>query len=138
LRETVIQGIHGLLFSSNPKATRAFLRDKLRLPFTDVGGGWLIFDLAEGDLGVHPTGKGGLRAGTHFLSFYCRDIDRTVAVLRSRGVRFGKAIEEQEWGWETYFHVPGGIEMQLYEPKYRKRSGNRTLPRKDAEPRKKV
>ena len=51
----MIQGIHGLFYSSEPETLRAFLRDKLRLPFTDVGGGWLIFDFKEGDLGVHPT-----------------------------------------------------------------------------------
>ena len=31
---------------------RAFIRDKLGFPFTDVGGGWLIFDLPEADMGL--------------------------------------------------------------------------------------
>jgi hypothetical protein len=43
----MIKGIHGLFYSSEPEALRAFIRDKLGLPFTDAGGGWLIFDLRE-------------------------------------------------------------------------------------------
>jgi len=124
----LVRGVHGLLFSSDPKASRAFFRDKVGLPFTDVGEGWLIFDLPEGDLGFHPAGKGGPRPGTHFLSFYCDDLRATVAELRSRGVRFTKGIDEQTWGWETAFRVPGGIEVQLYQPKYAKHS--RAVPRK--------
>ena len=50
----MIRGIHGLFYSSEADATRAFFRDELRLPCTDVGEGWCIFDLPEGDLGVHP------------------------------------------------------------------------------------
>lgn len=62
----MIRGVHGLLFSSDAEATRAFIRDKLRLPFTDTGGGWLIFDFREGDLGVHPIDESGEpAAGTH-------------------------------------------------------------------------
>ena len=41
----MIKGVHTMFYSSDPEATRAFLRDKLRFPHTDVGGGWLIFDL---------------------------------------------------------------------------------------------
>ncbi len=51
----MIKGIHGLFYSSKPEELRAFIRDKLKLPFSDVGDGWLIFDFQEGDLGVHPT-----------------------------------------------------------------------------------
>ena len=41
----MIRGLHGLFYSSEPEAARAFLRDKLKLPYSDVGEGWLIFDL---------------------------------------------------------------------------------------------
>lgn len=36
----MIRGIHGLLYSSDPEATRAFFRDQVRLPGSDVGDGW--------------------------------------------------------------------------------------------------
>lgn len=123
-----IRGVHGLLFSSNPKASREFFRDRLELPFTDVGDGWLVFDLAEGDLGFHPTHRNGPPPGTHVLSLYCDDLRATVARLRSRGVRFAKGIDEREWGWETTFRVPGGLKVQLYQPKYAKRP--RSAPRR--------
>ncbi len=126
----MIRGVHGLLFSSDAEATRAFIRDKLRLPFTDTGGGWLIFDFREGDLGVHPIDESGEpAAGTHQLSLYCDDIRGTVAELKTRGVRFDRKIREQEWGFETVFNLPGGVKVQLFEPKYRKASAARARPR---------
>jgi hypothetical protein len=45
----MIRGIHGLFYSSDPEATRALFRDQVRLPGSDVGDGWWIFDVAEGD-----------------------------------------------------------------------------------------
>lgn len=102
---------------------RAFIRDKLRLPYTDVGDGWLIFDFPEGDVGVHPVDETGNPAsGTHDISFYCDDIQSTVAELRARGVTFKGDIADHGYGFVTYFTMPGGVEVQLYEPKYRKRA----------------
>ena len=61
----MIRGVHAMFYSSEPEALRAFLRDKLGLPHTDVGQGWLIFDLPEADLGCHPADKGaGAPSGT--------------------------------------------------------------------------
>ena len=118
----MIKGLHGLLYSSEAEAMRAFIRDKLRLPYTDVGGGWLIFDLPEGDIGVHPIEESGEPpSGTHNLSFYCDDIQATVADLKSRGVTFRKEVEDHGYGYVTHFIMPGGVQVQLYEPKYRKR-----------------
>jgi hypothetical protein len=51
----VIRGMHGMIYSTEPEALRDFLRDKLELRGNDIGGGWLIFDPPEADLGVHPT-----------------------------------------------------------------------------------
>lgn len=129
----MIRGLHGLFYSSEPEAARAFLRDKLALPHFDVGGGWLIFDLPESDLGVHPIeGTGGTPAGTHHLSFFCDDIQSTVAALRDRGVEFKNEVEDHGWGYVTVFAIPGGIEVQLYEPKYAKPALARVVPGKKA------
>jgi predicted enzyme related to lactoylglutathione lyase len=117
----MIRGLHGLFYSSDSAATRAFMRDALKLPFTDVGGGWLIFDLPEGDVGVHPIDEGGQPPpNTHDVSFYCDDIQGTVAELRARGVEFKQEPADHGYGFVTYFTMPGGIEVQLYEPKYQK------------------
>ena len=49
----MIRGCHTMFYSSKPVELRAFLRDKLKFSFTDVGDGWLIFNLPEADMGVH-------------------------------------------------------------------------------------
>jgi len=113
----MIRGIHGLFYSSDPDATRAFFREQVKLPGSDVGEGWWIFDLPEGDLGVHPTGDPA-EAGRHDVSFYCDDIHGTVAALGARGVRFTKPVEDHGYGLVTYFEAPGGVTVQLYEPRY--------------------
>lgn len=125
----MIRGLHGLFYSSDPEGLRAFLRDKLRLPHTDVGEGWLVFDLPEADLGVHPLDASGKPpSGTHDLSFYCDDIQGTVADLRSRGVKFDQEVADHGYGFVTYFTMPGAVRVQLYEPKYQKRAASK--PRK--------
>jgi catechol 2,3-dioxygenase-like lactoylglutathione lyase family enzyme len=127
----MIRGIHGLLYSADAEATRAFIRDKLKLPYTDTGGGWLIFDLPEGDMGVHPIDESGdPKPGTHDISFYCDDIRGTVAELRGRGVPFKGEIADHGYGLVTYFTMPGGVEVQLYEPKYTKRASRTKVPTK--------
>ena len=118
----MIRGIHGLLYSSNPEATRRFFRDVMRLPGSDIGEGWWIFDFQEGDLGVHPV-EDPSDAGEHDVSFYCDDIRGTVEDLKSRGVRFTQDIEDHGYGLVTHFTAPGGITIQLYEPRYVKRGG---------------
>jgi predicted enzyme related to lactoylglutathione lyase len=114
--------MHGLLYTPKPDELREFIRDKLGIAFTDVGEGWLIFDLPEADLAVHPS-----KGASHSISFYCDDISKTVEVLKSRGVEFTSGITDQGWGMLTHFRVPGGADMELYEPKYeKKRAGGRS------------
>lgn len=116
----MIRGLHGMFYSSKAEELRAFFRDCLDLPWVDVGGGWLIFDPPEADLGVHPTEGEGVPSGTADLSFYCDDIHTTVAHLKTRGVEFVTEVENQTYGLVTHFKAPGGFTIQLYEPKYRK------------------
>jgi hypothetical protein len=56
------------------------------------------------------------------VSFYCDDIQGTVADLRSRGVAFTQEVADHGYGFVTYFSMPGGVRVQLYEPKYQKAS----------------
>ncbi len=127
----MIRGIHGLFFSSRPSLTRAFLRDKLNLPATDIGKGWLIFDVPAAELGVHPVESGRKHAvGVHDVSFVCDDLPGTVADLRSRGVRFEDEITEQSYGFTIHFTMPGGIRVQLFEPKYTTRASQGPRPAK--------
>jgi predicted enzyme related to lactoylglutathione lyase len=116
----MIRGVHTMFYSSQPDAFRAFLRDKLGFDsYTDVGGGWLIFDMPEADLGCHPAEpEKGSPSGTPSVSFYCDDVHKTVAELKARGVEFTDSITDMGYGLVTHFRAPGGFEMQLYQPKY--------------------
>lgn len=115
----MIRGVHTMFYTSQPDELRTFLRDKLGFPATDVGGGWLIFDLPEADMGCHPAGEGA-PSGTHDISFYCDDIERTVAELTARGVEFTGPVEDHGYGLVTHMKVPGGFRVQLYQPRYTK------------------
>lgn len=119
----MIRGMHAMFFSSQIDELRAFLRDKLELPFTDVGEGWLIFDVPSGEIGCHPVDhEGSPPSGTHDISFYCDDVEATVAELKSRGVEFTSGIEDQGFGLITGFTMPGDVKVQLYQPRYVKNS----------------
>jgi len=115
----MIRGMHAMFYSSQAEELRAFFRDKLGFSGTDVGDGWLIFDAPEADLGVHPT-EGDPVSGTADISFYCDDIKATIRGLRSRGVEFTQEAEDHGFGFVTFFNVPGGFKVQLYQPKYQK------------------
>ena len=120
----MIKGVHTMFYSSEAVALRAFIRDKLGFSYTDVGEGWLIFNLPEADMGVHPADPShGSAAGTHDISFYCDDIQKTVRELKGKGVEFTKEVADQGYGLVTYFKMPGNLEVQLYQPKYEKKKG---------------
>ena len=116
----MIRGLHAMFYSSEADELRAFLRDKLGLTGTDVGDGWLIFNAPEADIGVHPTDGKEVKSGTSDISFYCDDIHQTVAELQSRGVEFTHEIADHGYGFVIFFKVPGGFQVQLYQPKYEK------------------
>jgi len=110
-----------MFYSNEPEALRAFIRDKLGFPSTDVGDGWLIFDLPEADMGCHPAeARDGARTGTHDVSFYCDDIRKTVAELEARGVVFVDEISDRGYGLVTRFRMPGNVIVELYQPHYAK------------------
>lgn len=116
----MITGVHTMFYTTEPEALRAFLRDKLDLPATDVGGGWLLFDLPDAEMGCHPseTDHGTMPSGTAHVSFTCEDVEKTVAELKGRGVEFTGGVEDHGYGLVTHFEAPGGFEIQLFQPRY--------------------
>ncbi len=70
-------------------------------------------------MGVHPVEHGGT-AGDHDVSFYCDDIVGTVADIKARGVTFAADVADHGYELVTYLTAPGGIRIQLYEPRYKK------------------
>ena len=110
-----------MFYTSQPNELRAFLRDKLGFAHSDLGDGWLIFDLPEADMGCHPaSAEEGATSGTHSISFYCDDIEKTVAELKAKGVEFIDSIANHGYGLVTHFKVPGDFAVQLYQPLYSK------------------
>jgi hypothetical protein len=115
----MITGVHTMFYSSKPEELRAFLRDKLRFPYTDVGEGWLIFDLPDAEMGCHPAEPTeGKQSGAPHISFYCDNIEKTVAELKGRGVEFTEGITDAGYGFITQFRMPGDFQVMLYQPRY--------------------
>jgi predicted enzyme related to lactoylglutathione lyase len=118
--DAVITGYHSIIYSDDPEATRAFLRDVLGWPHIDAGGGWLIFKTPPSEVGVHPTqGEEGQVWATipHAqVSLMCDDIDETLAELRAKGVEVSDDITEEPYGRVSSLVVPGAGEMMIYQP----------------------
>ena len=116
-----ITGAHMLLYTSEPEALRAVLRDVFGFKYVDAGEGWLIFRLPPAEVGVHPadgpTFESGMR---HQISFMCDDIHKTTAELRARGVTVAGEPEDEGWGVTVMMSLPGGVEVMLYEPRHPK------------------
>jgi catechol 2,3-dioxygenase-like lactoylglutathione lyase family enzyme len=107
----VITGGHVVVYSPDPDADRAFLRDVLGYPYVDAGGGWLIFKLPPAEVAVHPADG----APAHELYLMCDDLDATLAELAGKGASFN-AVTEARWGRLTKLRLPSGGELGLYEP----------------------
>lgn len=122
----MIIALHGLLYSDDPAATRAFFRDVLERPFVEDAGtepGWLIFQTGPSEIGVHPTraehgGEVFETPRSHNMSFVCDDVEATRADLEAKGVTFVAPIADRGWGLTTAFEVPGIDPVMLYQPKH--------------------
>jgi len=113
----MITGVHNMFFTSQPREFREFVRDKLGFSYKDVGSGWLIFDLPPANMGAHPDSpQPGKQAGTHNISFQCKDINGTVAELKAKGVEFVGDIKDQGYGYTIKFKMPGAVIVELYQP----------------------
>ncbi|HWP65768.1 MAG TPA: VOC family protein [Candidatus Limnocylindria bacterium] len=114
-----IVGAHALLYTSEPEALRATLRDAFGFEYVDAGEGWLIFALPAAELGVHPAEGPTYDAGVrHQITFMCDDIHATIRDLRSKGVEVRGEPEEESFGITVMLELPGGVEVMLYEPRH--------------------
>ena len=114
-----ITGTHMLLYTSEPEALRAVLRDVFGWQHVDAGDGWLIFKTPPSELGVHPAEGPTYESGTrHQVSFMCDDITRTIAELRAKGVDVDGEPEDEGYGVTVMLNLPGGCEVMLYEPRH--------------------
>jgi hypothetical protein len=114
-----ITGAHVLLYTPEPTALRAVLRDVFGWTHVDAGEGWLIFALPPAEIGVHPaegpTYESGVR---HQFSLMCDDIVTTSRELRSKGIDVRGEPRDEGWGVTVMLRLPGGVEVMLYEPRH--------------------
>jgi predicted enzyme related to lactoylglutathione lyase len=121
----MITAVHCLIYSDDPEATRAFLRDVVgwRSVVTESEPDWPIFESGPSELGVHPTsgtyeGKSYSEPLHHSLSLMCDDIEATVAEFEAKGAEFTRGIDDAGFGLTTSLKLPGAGEILLYEPRH--------------------
>jgi hypothetical protein len=109
----MISGAHVVIYSTKPDDDRAFLRDVLKLPNVDAGGGWLIFGLPPSEAAVHPAPTGDRQE----LYLLTDRIDEFVEEMHAHGV-VCDSPRAQPWGTLTTVHLPGGGRIGVYEPRH--------------------
>ncbi len=109
----MITGAHSIIYSTNAEADRAFLRDVLRLPNVDVGGGWLIFGLPPAEVAVHPSE----RNDVHEFYFMCDELDVFIAELQKHDISCDP-VQDQGYGLLTHLTLPGGGKLGVYQPRH--------------------
>lgn len=108
---SMITGSHSIIYSKNPDADRAFLRDVLELPFVDSGDGWLIFALPPSEVAVHDSPKNNLEE----FYFVTDDVEHLMAAMKMHKVKCSP-VSTQPWGLLTRIKLPGGGNLKVYQP----------------------
>jgi predicted enzyme related to lactoylglutathione lyase len=122
----VITAVHTLIYSDDPAATRAFLRDVFGWPYVEhpeSEPGWLIFKSGPSEMAAHPTsgtweGEEFAHPRHHEVSLMCDDVEATRAELEAKGATFSTEIEDFGFGLATTLELPGAGEILLYEPRH--------------------
>lgn len=117
----MINGAHSIIFSTNPEADRAFLRDVLKLPNVDVGDGWLIFGLPPAEVAVHPSDKNDV----HEFYLMCDDVEVLMAEMKEHCIACDP-VQDQGWGLVTKLTLPGGGKLGVYQPRHARPEPMRT------------
>lgn len=106
-------GAHAVIFSTDPDADRAFLRDILKLPNIDAGGGYVIFGLPPSEIAVHQHDKNDV----HELYLMCGDVEAVIGELNRHNVSCGP-VSDEGWGLLTRVTLPGGGKLGVYQPRH--------------------
>jgi hypothetical protein len=115
-------GAHSIIYSTNPEADRAFLRDVLELPHIDVGDGWLVFGLPPAEVAVHPFDKNDV----HEFYLMCDDVKAFIEEMKKRRIACSP-VQKQSWGMLTQVSLPGGGKLGIYEPRHARPKPMRTV-----------
>lgn len=109
----MISGAHSIIYSKNPEADRAFLRDVLQLTNVDVGDGWLIFGLPPAEVAVHPAEEN----DRHEFYLMTDDIEAFVAQMKESRIVCGP-VQDMGWGLLSQLTLPGGGTLGVYQPRH--------------------
>ena len=113
-------GAHTVVYSPNPEADRAFLRDVLGLRGVDAGGGFMIFGLPPAEVSMHEAGK----PGHHELYLMCDNVESFIEEMKTRAVACG-AVKDEGWGLLTQITLPSGAKLGVYQPRHARPSAAR-------------
>ncbi len=119
----MIIGAHSIIYSTSPEADRVFLRDVLKLPHVDVGGGWLIFGLPPAEVAVHPSDQN----DQHEFYLMCENVKAFVAEMLKHGIACDP-IQNAGWGLVTQLTLPGGGKLGVYQPRHARPKAMRAGP----------
>ncbi len=99
----MITGAHSIIYTKNPEADRAFMKDVLKLPFVDSGDGWLIFALPPSEVAFHDSQKNNLE------EFYLitDDLEDLISQMKKHKMKCSP-VQRQSWGLLTKVKLPGG------------------------------
>jgi hypothetical protein len=109
----MIIGSHSIIYSTNPDADRAFLRDVLKFTNVDVGDGWLIFGLPPSEVAVHPSKENDV----HEFYLMCEDVEAFVGEMKKHNIACAPVLN-QGWGLITQVKLPGGGKLGVYQPRH--------------------
>ena len=109
----MIFGTHVIVYSNDPFADRAFLRDVFGFAFVHAGHDWLIFALPPAEVAVHPSE----REDCYGLYFMCDDLRAEILALGNKGVPCSE-VQEARLGSITKIKLPGGSEVGLYQVRH--------------------
>src|SRR5262245_5812174 len=109
-------GAHCVIHSQDPEKDRAFLRDVLKLPSVDAGGGYVIFGLPPAEVSVHEG------SALHELYLLCADMERFVGEMNSQHV-VCDPVHDEGWGVLTSVRLPSGGKLGVYQPRHARPGG---------------
>jgi len=111
--DSMIIGAHSIIYSRNPEADRAFLKDVLQLTNVDVGHGWIIFGLPPSEVAVHP----GEKNDVHEFYLMSNDIESFVTEMKKHNIDCSPT-QQMGWGLLTHVTLPGGGKLGVYQPRH--------------------
>jgi catechol 2,3-dioxygenase-like lactoylglutathione lyase family enzyme len=92
---------------SDARRSAKWYGEKLGFETSNEDDHWVITRPKGADWMLHLC-EGKLEPGNTGIGLYCEDVERTVADLKKKGVRFDQDYVKQDWGGSASFMDPDG------------------------------